>query len=81
MKLFSEKLIKTNYFSFLPAIHRVLMVAKTTTETELTGINMAANKGDKTAITAKLNPTILYKNEIKKLNRTILKLVFVNRIN
>ena len=42
-------------------------MAKLTTETELKGIRTAAITGDKDPPTAKLSPTMLYRNEMPKL--------------
>ena len=53
------------------AIKLVIPVANNMTEIELTGINIAAISGDRFPDTAKLIPTILYKNEMTKLDRII----------
>ena len=56
-------------------------MANTTTEIELSGIRMAATIGDNTPCTANPNPTKLYKNDIVKLIKIILILIFENSIN
>ena len=55
-------------------------VVNTITDIELSGINIAAIKGDKVPCTAKNSPIILYKNEIKKLIIIILMLILANCI-
>ncbi len=58
------------------AARLVATVEKTTTVTELIGINIADTKGERYPCTANVNPTILYKNEIANPTFTIDLLLF-----
>lgn len=62
-------------------IKRVVIVENATTDTELTGISMAAITGDITPMRAMLTPKTLYKKEITKLKYTIATEIFVNPTN
>ena len=53
------------YILFRLAKNEMLVVVKATIVTELTGIKIAATTGDRYPCTAKVRPTILYKNESK----------------
>ena len=53
-------------------------MVNSTTVSELTGIKMAAINGESVPWTAKNNPIILYKKEIKKLRIIILILILEN---
>ena len=58
---------------------RVAKVAKATTETELTGIKIAATTGDKFPEMANEIPTMLYKNEMAEVSYPMFSEVLVNR--
>lgn len=78
MGLAEDNKFKKSYYSFSFPINLVAKVANATTETELTGINMAAIIGDRFPEIAKLIPIMLYTNEIVKLSFTMFNEVLVN---
>ena len=79
MKL--KQFLKYYTLKFLFVVSFTENVAKTTTLTELMGINTAAINGDIFPLTAKDNPTTLYIKEMTKLMTTIFKAMWVYLIN